>query len=76
MVKEWGFDKLIPLITLKDATNGYLFNDSCAFGVELLAIEKGCKGDSLSLIKDPTNSTYTWKIDNFFWDKSEFSLFG
>ncbi|KAL8264653.1 hypothetical protein R6Q59_022783, partial [Mikania micrantha] len=34
----WGFDKLISTKSFMESENGYLFNDSCVFGVEIIAV--------------------------------------
>ncbi|KAD4179283.1 hypothetical protein E3N88_27874 [Mikania micrantha] len=34
----WGFDKLIPLDSFMETENVYLLNDSCVFGVEIIAV--------------------------------------
>ncbi|KAI8024625.1 Ubiquitin carboxyl-terminal hydrolase 13 [Camellia lanceoleosa] len=65
MKTEWGFDELVLLNTLNDASNGYLFEDCCVFGAEIFVIKHSGKGECISMIKDPLKGTYTWKIDKF-----------
>uniref|UniRef100_A0A5B7C3A3 MATH domain-containing protein n=1 Tax=Davidia involucrata TaxID=16924 RepID=A0A5B7C3A3_DAVIN len=65
MKTEWGFDQLLSLDTFKDASNGYLLEDSCVFGAEVFVIKYGGKGECLSMIKEPNGNIYTWKVDNF-----------
>ena len=65
MKKEWGYARLLSLETFKDSSNGYLYNDSCVFGVEIFVINCTGKWESLSLIKNPSNGTFTQKIRNF-----------
>ncbi|KAL2925640.1 Ubiquitin carboxyl-terminal hydrolase 12 [Bienertia sinuspersici] len=33
---KWGISKLLPLETFADASNGFLVNDCCSFGAEIL----------------------------------------
>ncbi|KAK3040999.1 hypothetical protein RJ639_029109, partial [Escallonia herrerae] len=79
--KEWGFD-LLSLEKFRDTSNGYLKDDSCEFGVEVYVVEHTGKGESLSIIKNPRNNTFTWEIFNFstvyeegLWSK-EFTICG
>lgn len=65
MRTEWGFDELVLLNTLNDASNGYLFEDCCVFGAEVFVIKHSGKGECISMMKDPLKGTYTWKIDKF-----------
>ncbi|KAF3441257.1 hypothetical protein FNV43_RR15170 [Rhamnella rubrinervis] len=65
MKKQWGYARLLSLKTFKDSSNGYLFNDSCVFGVEIFVINCSGKWESLSLLTKPANGTFTWKISNF-----------
>lgn len=64
---SWGFDKLISLKSFLNSENGYLFNDSCVFGVEIFEAPKYTKKDRcLSLIKPPEPiNTHTWTINKF-----------
>ncbi|KAK2995026.1 hypothetical protein RJ640_012266 [Escallonia rubra] len=79
--KDWGLD-LVSLETFRDTSNGYLNDDSCEFGVEVYVVEHTGKGESLSIIKNPKNNTFTWEIPNFsrvdeeqLWSK-EFTICG
>ncbi|KAJ0773648.1 putative ubiquitinyl hydrolase 1 [Helianthus annuus] len=65
--KTWGFGKLISLESFMESKNGYLFNDSCVFGVEVTAVPESTKMDRcLSMTKLPTTmNTYIWTIDDF-----------
>ncbi|KAI8532622.1 hypothetical protein RHMOL_Rhmol11G0227600 [Rhododendron molle] len=65
MKTEWGFDKFIPLETFNHASNGYLLEDCCVFGAEVLVMKHNGKGECVMTMKNPLNNTYTWKIDNF-----------
>ncbi|KAG8645875.1 hypothetical protein MANES_10G103300v8, partial [Manihot esculenta] len=62
---ENGFDKLISLELFNDSSNGYLVDDCCLFGVEVNVINNEGKGEKISIIKEPKNGTFTWKIENF-----------
>ncbi|XP_027082157.1 uncharacterized protein [Coffea arabica] len=61
MKKEWGTAQLLDLKIFHDPTNGFLLDDKCAFGVEILAKRYSGRGEYLPL---PVNifSTYTWKV--------------
>ncbi|KAL3497995.1 hypothetical protein ACH5RR_040727 [Cinchona calisaya] len=61
MKKEWGIDQLLDLNIFRDATNGYLFNDKCVFGVEILANRCTGRGECLAL-PEKICSNYTWKV--------------
>ncbi|KAJ0935353.1 putative ubiquitinyl hydrolase 1 [Helianthus annuus] len=64
-----GFDKLIPMESFMESTNGFLFNDSCVFGAEVITVPvpKFTQLDRcLSMIKPlATKNTHTWTINNF-----------
>ncbi|WCJ32783.1 TRAF-like family protein [Euphorbia peplus] len=62
---EHGFDQLLPLDEFNDPINGYVFDDCCVLGAEVHIIKNTAKGNELSLIKDPPNGTFTWKISSF-----------
>ncbi|KAI3515622.1 hypothetical protein L1887_14523 [Cichorium endivia] len=64
---KWGFDKLISLQHFTESGRGYLFNDSCVFGVEISPFPKYALVDRcLSMIKPPpTMNTYSWTVDKF-----------
>ncbi|XVF79792.1 hypothetical protein PTKIN_Ptkin15bG0018100 [Pterospermum kingtungense] len=65
MKTEWGFDQLLHLDFFKDASNGYLINDSCMFGAEVFVIEQKPTWDNLSMLKLPANTVISFKIENF-----------
>ncbi|XAR72978.1 hypothetical protein NMG60_11019811 [Bertholletia excelsa] len=65
MKTEWGFAQLLSLDTFKHPLEGYLFHDCCIFGVEVFVIKYAGKGQSLSMIKEPKDNIFTWKVDNF-----------
>ncbi|XP_059462003.1 uncharacterized protein LOC132190997 [Corylus avellana] len=62
---EWGFAQLLSHDILNDSSNGYLLDDTCVFGVEVLFIKGICKGESLYMICQPQRNYFTWKIDNY-----------
>ncbi|KAM4110658.1 hypothetical protein ACJW30_05G008500 [Castanea mollissima] len=62
---KWGFAKFLPLDTFNDASQGYLVNNCCVFGAEVFVHERSVKRQCLSFIKEPDNSTLTWKIERF-----------
>nr|GMC85746.1 MATH domain and coiled-coil domain-containing protein At2g01790-like [Ipomoea batatas] len=65
MKTEWGFDQLLPLSIFNDPSNGYLVDDTCAFGAEIVVASNATKGECLSLVKDPEDKKYTWRISGF-----------
>lgn len=62
---EWGFSQLLSLGVFKDTSNGYLYQDTCIFGAEILIIKNSGKGECISWIKEPANKCFTWKVVNF-----------
>ncbi|XP_061369398.1 MATH domain and coiled-coil domain-containing protein At3g58250-like [Gastrolobium bilobum] len=62
---EWGIQKFIDLDTFKDPSNGYLIDDTCAFGVEVFVVKTMNKGDCLSMISEPITHFHSWKFNNF-----------
>ena len=68
MKLEWGFDRLMPLKTFIDPSNGYLVNDDCTFGVEIYICKENnarAKGESLQMMKDVVSHKHSWKIESF-----------
>ncbi|XP_038684301.1 nucleoporin NSP1-like [Tripterygium wilfordii] len=62
---EWGFAEFISLESLKNASTGYLVEDSCIFGAEVFVVKSSCKFECLSMIKHTSNNLMTWKIEDF-----------
>ncbi|KAM7482318.1 hypothetical protein LguiB_006901 [Lonicera macranthoides] len=58
------FSKLLAHSTLIDAANGYLVDDCCIFGAEVFVTNCTGKGESFSIIKQPT-SNFSLPIDRF-----------
>lgn len=57
---------MIPLDTFSVASNGYLIDDSCIFGVEIFPVKYTGNGETLVMnIVEPTEVTFEWKIDKF-----------
>ncbi|XVF79803.1 hypothetical protein PTKIN_Ptkin15bG0018800 [Pterospermum kingtungense] len=65
MKTEWGFDQLLLLDCFKDASNGYLVNDSCTFGAEVLVIEQKATWEVMSMVKHPAGNPISFKIKGF-----------
>ncbi|KAI7756137.1 hypothetical protein M8C21_003455, partial [Ambrosia artemisiifolia] len=65
--KTWGFDKLISLESFMESKNGYLLNDSCVFGVEVIAVPEFTQVDRCLLMTKPpvTMNSHTWTINKF-----------
>ncbi|KAI9096379.1 hypothetical protein K1719_026098 [Acacia pycnantha] len=70
---EWGFDEFLSMDSFKDANNGYLVNDSCTFGAEVLVSKYYGKRECVStILKPPSYGTYTWSIEKFSRIKEDF----
>ncbi|XVE74081.1 hypothetical protein DITRI_Ditri11bG0170500 [Diplodiscus trichospermus] len=65
MKTEWGFAQLLSLESFNDTSNGYLVGDCCIFGAEVFLMERNCKWECLSIIKEPDDNTIIFKLDNF-----------
>ncbi|WCJ34692.1 TRAF-like family protein [Euphorbia peplus] len=52
MKAEWGYDELLAKDFFKDPSNGYLVNDCCEFGVEILQVgSKTLRQETLTMVK-------------------------
>ncbi|GMI78955.1 hypothetical protein like AT3G17380 [Hibiscus trionum] len=71
MKSEWGFSQFLSGKTFKKAENGYLVEDCCTFGAEVLVIQRTLKVEK-SVLKKPSGRTITWKMDNFSKSDKEF----
>ncbi|KAJ4831026.1 hypothetical protein Tsubulata_045899 [Turnera subulata] len=68
---EWCFPNLMSHDTFNDPSKGYLVNDCCVFGVELLGNTR--QVETFSRVKQSGNlirnwsggGLFSWKIDNF-----------
>ena len=47
------------------ATNGYLIDDSCVFGVEVFEVKDTGIGETIKMIEDPLEVTFDWKVCEF-----------
>ena len=63
MKTTWGFVQLLELETFKDPSNGYLIDDSCVFGAEVLVIKHTGNWESFSFAKSPR--AFNWQIYKF-----------
>ncbi|KAM7468190.1 hypothetical protein LguiB_015752 [Lonicera macranthoides] len=66
---ENGFPKLISLAIFNDASNGYLVDDSCVIGAEVVVIKTNStfrrKVETLSTIRHMGGGFIYWKVPNF-----------
>ena len=63
---------MLPLSIFNNASNGYLIGDSCVFGAEVFVIKSEGKGERFSMIKDPSDGTFTWEVQYFSGLTGEF----
>ncbi|KAL2926642.1 Ubiquitin carboxyl-terminal hydrolase 12 [Bienertia sinuspersici] len=49
---KWGIPKLLPLESFTDASNGFLINDCCSFGAEILVRNAQIKISNVSLLNE------------------------
>ncbi|CAH9060937.1 unnamed protein product [Cuscuta europaea] len=74
MKTKWGLDELLPLSTFTNPSNGYLVDDTCAFGAEIFVLPNSTKRECHSIVvnKDPEQNIHTWKVSGFSSIKTEF----
>ena len=48
-----------------EPSNGYVVNDNCVFGAEVLVIKSECVNKCLRLAKDAASVKREWKISDF-----------
>ncbi|KAL5757702.1 hypothetical protein ACOSP7_020313 [Xanthoceras sorbifolium] len=65
MKTRFGIAKYIDLNTFSNLENGYLFDDTCVLGVEVLIVKNTCKEKCLSMMREPITYYHTWKVTNF-----------
>ncbi|KAJ4829179.1 hypothetical protein Tsubulata_007043, partial [Turnera subulata] len=65
MKTEWGFTDFLSHNVLNDPSNGYIVDNRCVFGVEIFITKNTLKGESISMVKEPENGSYLWKINNY-----------
>ncbi|KAG5226645.1 MATH domain and coiled-coil domain-containing protein [Salix suchowensis] len=70
--EKWGFPQMLSLSIFNNASNGYLIGDSCVFGVEVFVIKNEGKGEHFSMMKDPSDGTFTWEVQKFSELTAEF----
>ncbi|KAH7575691.1 hypothetical protein ACOSP7_004430 [Xanthoceras sorbifolium] len=71
---EHGYAQLLSLDEFNDPCNGYLVNDCCVFGAEVLVIQPSSSSEeTIKMVKELDERTYTWSITNF--SKSEKSQY-
>ncbi|XP_019418582.1 PREDICTED: uncharacterized protein LOC109329369 [Lupinus angustifolius] len=62
---KWGVSKFIHHESLKDPLKGFLFDDSCVFGVEVFVLNTTIQGECISIFRRSVNVSYSRKFDNF-----------
>ena len=63
---EHGFAELFSLDKFNDPSNGYLVNDCCVFGVEVLVIQPSTSSEeTITMVKEFDDRKYTWSIKDF-----------
>ncbi|GMI68416.1 hypothetical protein like AT5G26260 [Hibiscus trionum] len=72
MKTEWGIAQLVCLDHFKEASNGYLVDDCCTFGVEIFVIKPTGKLERVSMLKQPPNNTITFQLHNYSNSFSEY----
>ncbi|GMH18156.1 hypothetical protein Nepgr_019997 [Nepenthes gracilis] len=65
MEKERGISRVLPLSDFTNASNGFLKNDRCKFGVEVFVADTVAKTASLSTLNERSDSTFVWWIQDF-----------
>ncbi|KAK1577535.1 hypothetical protein Q3G72_022595 [Acer saccharum] len=61
----FGIFKFIHGNTFSNSVNGYLFNDTCVFAVELFVVKNAFKEGCLSMVHNPAIHYHTWNVTNF-----------
>ncbi|XP_056163043.1 ubiquitin C-terminal hydrolase 12-like [Syzygium oleosum] len=51
MQSQWGIPRFMPLATFTDPSNGYLIDDTCVFGVEIVVIKNSGLGECFTPIE-------------------------
>ncbi|XP_054805308.1 MATH domain and coiled-coil domain-containing protein At3g58210-like [Prosopis cineraria] len=55
----------MDLHSFGDPSNGYLIEDTCIFGAEILVIKPPSRAEFLTMIDEPVPLSYRWKFNNF-----------
>ena len=63
---EHGFAELLSLDKFYDPNHGYLVNDCCVFGVEVLVIQPSTSSkETITMVKEFDVRKHTWSIKDF-----------
>ncbi|KAL5795031.1 hypothetical protein ACOSP7_003625 [Xanthoceras sorbifolium] len=63
---EQGCAEFLSLDEFNDPCNGYLVNDCCVFGAEILVIQPSSAiEETIAIVKELDDRSYTWSITNF-----------
>ncbi|KAH0851017.1 hypothetical protein HID58_095084, partial [Brassica napus] len=63
--KESGFGQLIALSTFENTNEGYIVQDTCSFGAEILIVKPAEVQEKVTFISNPPDNVFTWKILRF-----------
>ncbi|KAL5757699.1 hypothetical protein ACOSP7_020310 [Xanthoceras sorbifolium] len=58
----FSISKFIDLNTFSSPVNGYLFDNTCVFGVEVFVVKNTFKEGRLSMMRDLTTYDHTWTV--------------
>lgn len=72
MKSEYGFSHLLSHNIFNKASNGFLVDNCCTFGVEISVLKASNKGESLTIFKEPQQDTFFWNIYSFSAKTNEF----
>ncbi|KAK6242521.1 MATH/TRAF domain - like 7 [Theobroma cacao] len=62
---ESGVSQLVSPECFENASNGFLVNDSCVFGVEVFAIQSGNKVEHFRTLRKQSEKVYIWNVEKF-----------
>jgi len=62
MKTEWGIPKALDLSTFHSTSEGFLVNDCCILGAEVLVLKGDNKAASFSMVKPQTIRKFTWRV--------------
>ncbi|PIA48254.1 hypothetical protein AQUCO_01400677v1 [Aquilegia coerulea] len=62
--RTWAHPSL-PHAYLTDPANGYMFRDTCMFGIEVLRCSNTCLHDSLLTLNGEATGSYTFQLEPF-----------
>lgn len=74
MKSEHGFTKFLAHNAFNQASNGFLVDNGCTFGVEVSVLKASNKGESLTIFKEPQLGSFFWSISSFSNKTNEFYL--